>query len=293
LRQSVVTVSDVKRSVAASLAVASAVVAVVGVNVVTRGPQQAVPLAVEVPAPPEPPAPEVTAPAPPPAPLGVLLNHGPRDAARVAITFNTAYSPELSWLAQTGAFPRQYNPAVLDAMVAQDAPATVFVTGVWAAEHPDAMARLAADERFEIGNLTQNHRGWTFDCFGLPPVGDEANQRAEITASAEQIAALTGQSPTLLRFPGLCAPDQGAALAAQLQHTAVGTDVTFNDSFVADPVAATQAIIDQVQAGSIIVLHLNGAPNAPATTEMINILVPQLRERGLEPVTVSELLSLN
>lgn len=283
-----------KRSVAAGLAVATVVVGVVGVNVVTRGPQQAVPLAVEVPAPPEPAPQPVEVTEPEPTPIGVLLNHGPRESPKVAVTFNTAYSPEMSWLTQNGGLPRQYNPAVLDAMANQDAPATVFVTGVWAADHPDAMARLAADSRFEVGNLTQNHRGWTADCFGLPAVGDDAAQRAEIEASALQIAAATGgQAPTLLRFPGLCTPDQGPALAADLNHTTVGTDVTFNDSFVTDPAGATQAIINQVQAGSIIVLHLNGAPNAPVTPEMINLLIPQLRERGLELVTVSELLALN
>lgn len=277
------------------LAAASAVVVVVGANVMTRGPQEAVPLAVEVAAPAEPqPEPvEVEVVEAPPAPLGVLVNHGPRDAAKVAITFNTAYSPEMSWLAQNGSLPRQYDPAVLDAMANQNAPATVFTTGVWAADHPDAMARMAADERFEVGNLTQNHRGWTGDCFGLPLVGDEQAQRAEIIASADQITAMTGTAPTLLRFPGLCTPPQGPAIATELQETAIGADVQANDSFVYDPAAAAQSIINEVQAGSIIVLHLNGAPNAPVTTDIINILVPQLRERGLELVTVSELLSLS
>jgi len=227
---------------------------------------------------------------PPAAPLGVLVDNGPRNVAKVAITLNAAYAPESSWAVQTGALPPQFNPAVLDALTLMQVPATVFVTGVWAADHPDAIARMAADDGVELANLTQSHRGWTSDCYGLPFVGDAEAQRFEITATADQIEAMSGVRPNLLRFPGLCSTPDAVALATSMGDVVVGSDVTFYDSFLTDPVAGAQAIIDQVQAGSIIVMHITGPPNAPVTVEMLNILVPQLRERGLQLVTVGELL---
>ena len=41
---------------------------------------------------------------------------------------------------------------------------------------------------------------------------------------------------------------------------------------------------------STLLLHLNGAPNAPATLQIVQQLLPMLSERGLQPVTLSELL---
>jgi peptidoglycan-N-acetylglucosamine deacetylase len=46
-----------------------------------------------------------------------------------------------------------------------------------------------------------------------------------------------------------------------------------------------------VRPGSIVVMHLNGAPNAPMTARSLDRVLPGLRERGLRAVTVSELLA--
>jgi len=42
--------------------------------------------------------------------------------------------------------------------------------------------------------------------------------------------------------------------------------------------------------GAIIVMHLNGAPHAPATATALHSLIPALRTRGLQFVTVRDLL---
>lgn len=279
-----------------ALAIGGALLGAASVAVLSGESPSAVPLAIEYTPPPTPtpvptPTPEPT-PAPVPTAVPQLINNGPRDRAQVALTFDTSYDAVTAASVASGFMPRQFDPAVLDALATHGAPATVFVTGLWAQDHPDAMQRLVSSApQLEIGNHSWSHNAWTADCYGLPYVGPPEQQRAEIEVAAAQISQFTGTAPTLFRFPGMCASPEGVVLAAELGEQPVGADVLFNDAFVTDPQAGVEAILSQVTAGSIIGLHLNGAPNAPATAAMVDALVPALRERGLELVTVSTLLA--
>jgi peptidoglycan/xylan/chitin deacetylase (PgdA/CDA1 family) len=210
---------------------------------------------------------------------------------KVALTFDTAYSAETASLVASGTIGPQYNPGVLDYLDATDTPATVFVTGLWGEQYPEAMKRLAATDTIEIGNHTWSHAGWAGDCYGLPSPGDLASQKLEIGRTALLIASYTGRAPSLIRFPALCHDPADVSLAAQFGEYTIDTDIGPNDTGVTDAAPVVAGILEQVQPGSIILLHLNGAPNAPATVEILNQLVPALQERGLTPVTVSELIA--
>lgn len=286
-----------------ALALGAAVVVGVGVVVLAEDPQQAVPLAVVNPPSPTPtaspasPAPtptpsESAAPAAPitPVPAEVITN-GPRDVPKVAITFDTAYSAETDALVTSGAIGPQYNAAVLDYLDATSTPATVFVTGLWGEQYPDAMKRLAATSTIELGNHTWSHAGWAGECYGLPQPGDVENQKLEIGRTAMLIAGYTGRAPSLIRFPALCHDPADVALAAEFGEYTVDTDIGLNDTGVTEAAPVAAGILEQVQPGSIILLHLNGPPNTPATVEILNQLVPGLQAKGLTPVTVSELIA--
>ena len=54
--------------------------------------------------------------------------------------------------------------------------------------------------------------------------------------------------------------------------------------------AVEQMVLDQVEPGSIVVMHLNGAPNAPVTLEALTRLIPELRHRGYRLVSLTDLL---
>jgi peptidoglycan/xylan/chitin deacetylase (PgdA/CDA1 family) len=290
-----------------ALALGAAVLVGVGVVVLAEDPQQAVPLAVV-----NPPTPSATATPPPADPAanpsasegapatpaaGItpvapeVIANGPRDVPRVALTFDTAYSAETAALVGAGAIGPQYNAAVLDYLDATKTPATVFVTGLWGEQYPEAMKRLAATDTIEIGNHTWSHAGWAGDCYGLPSPGDFANQKLEIGRTAMMIAAYTGSAPNLIRFPALCHDAADVALAAEFGEYTVDSDIDLNDTGVGDTAPVVAGILERVQPGSIILLHLNGAPNTPATLEILSQLVPGLQEKGLAPVTVSELIA--
>ena len=60
----------------------------------------------------------------------------------------------------------------------------------------------------------------------------------------------------------------------------VDTDISGSDAFAKDGYAVASSIASQAQAGSIIVLHLNGAPNAGTTATIVQNLVPALKGAG-------------
>lgn len=219
-----------------------------------------------------------------------VITHGPRNSNGVAITLDADLSYWTLQQVQGGAYPAQVNTAVLDYLEASNTPATVFVTGLWAQQYPDAMRRMAASGLFELANHTWSHEAWTSNCYRLPTIEDPATLTSQAQRTSEVIASYTGSYPAFFRFPGLCHDPADVARVADLGMTTVDTDVAAGDAFVSDPERAAFDIASRTQPGSIIVLHLNGAPNAAHTTAILTRLVPQLRDRGLEPVTMTDLL---
>jgi len=50
------------------------------------------------------------------------------------------------------------------------------------------------------------------------------------------------------------------------------------------------AVLAQVKPGAIVMMHLHGGPNAPATGPALRMIIPALARRGYQFVTVGELL---
>lgn len=235
-------------------------------------------------------APSAAPPAAPQSAPPVVVTNGDRAVAKVALTFDADLSNYTLNRILNGTMPDQYNVAVVDYLERTGTPATMFVTGLWAERYPLAMQRFAANESFEIANHTYSHEAWTSSCYKLPYVTDVAAKRSQVATTNEVIMAYTDQPPRYFRFPGLCHNPDDVALVTQMGLVPVDTDIEGSDAFAKDPYAVAQSIAAQVQPGSVILLHLNGAPNASATLQIVQQLLPLLNERGLQPVTLEELL---
>ena len=81
----------------------------------------------------------------------------------------------------------EYNRAVIDTLIANDIPATLFIGGHWAETHPEELAWLAAQPLFELGNHTYSHPHM--------PQLSKARQRQELLWTQYIIYSLTGQLP--------------------------------------------------------------------------------------------------
>jgi peptidoglycan/xylan/chitin deacetylase (PgdA/CDA1 family) len=207
------------------------------------------------------------------APAGepVAFEHGDRRGSKVALTFDAC----------TTRAPAPYDGRVTAILEAMGVPATIFVGGGWAREEARILAELSRNPLFEIGNHTDTHPH-------LTRLSDE-RIREELRRTQAEIAAVTGRPPALFRPPYGEYDGRVLRVAADLGLTTVEYDLPSGDP---DARATKEALVSWVlrraRPGSIVVMHINhpGFHTADALPE----IVAGLRARGLELVTVGDLL---
>ena len=201
------------------------------------------------------------------------VTHGARDGRRVALTFDDGPDPEVT-------------PMVLDALAKHDTRATFFAIGQSLAAHP-TIARDIAAAGHELGNHSWRHSR-------LQSFLAVDEQEREIARGARAIAAVTGkQSAPLYRAPlGLKSPPLARA-ASRMRLTVVAWSLHSHDTRISDPDGIAWRVLSRIQPGDIVLMHdghdLPGRHRFGAAQALPKIL-GGLRERGLQAVTVSELL---
>ena len=195
-----------------------------------------------------------------------------------------------------------YDGAVIDALRAAQARATLFVGGKWMRSHPDRAMQLLSDPLFEIGS-----HAWTHGNFGRL---DEAAMVREIDWTQAQYAALRAELfqlaaqrglpasalahipavPRLFRFPyGRCRAE-ALSLLAEKGLPAIQWSLTTGDPDpLSTPERIVKTVLERVRPGDIIIGHANG--NGHGTGEALPALITELTKRGFKLVTVGELLA--
>ncbi|MBU0656314.1 MAG: polysaccharide deacetylase family protein [Gammaproteobacteria bacterium] len=179
--------------------------------------------------------------------------------------------------------------------------ATFYAGGKWMRSHPEKAKQLMADPQFEIGNHAwthgnmrvlsgdelQNQVRWTQTQYELlwEELAQEAQQYGVSSAEINKIPPL----PLSFRYPyGTCGVEALDFMAEQglpsIQWNIVTADPWGGQT--ADGIAKT--ILQGIKPGSIIIAHANG--RGRKTSDSLPRFVPQLREKGYEFVTVTELL---
>ncbi|HEY2203942.1 MAG TPA: polysaccharide deacetylase family protein [Pseudonocardia sp.] len=219
------------------------------------------------------PAPPPDAPATPatpalgePGPPATELVRADTGRPEVALTFH-------------GAGDRTLDRKVLEALAHGGAHVTVMAIGTWLNEYPDA-AKIATDLGHELGNHTWSHKTMT--------KLSEAGQRAEIERCRDKLAELSGGPGAFFR--------QSAAqhATAELRRLAgaagyprvLSYDIDSLD--YTDPSPATvRAQLRKAKAGSVVSMHLGHQ----VTLTAIPAILADLKERGLRPVTATQLFA--
>jgi peptidoglycan/xylan/chitin deacetylase (PgdA/CDA1 family) len=225
-----------------------------------------------------------------PFPTPTLVEHGPRTGHDVALTFDADMTQAMLAAVRSGQSSIGYDPEIVRELRASHTPATIFMTGLWPTAHPGPARELANDGLFEIENHTYDHAAFAPPCYGLPGVPSTAAKTSEVQRTADVVARLTGSPPSYFRFPGGCHRASDVQLVASLGEQPVQWDVISGDAYLRDPAAVAQQTLKGVRAGSIVVMHLVGAPNAPATAGALRTILPALHQRGLRPVKLEQLL---
>jgi len=187
-----------------------------------------------------------------------LITHGPRRGHDVALTFDADMTQVMLSKVRSGLHSIGYDPEIVRELRASRTQATIFMTGP--------------------------------PCYGLPLVRSETDKRREVADTTNVLTGLIGGAPHYFRFPGGCHTAADVRLVASLGETPVQWDVVSGDPGQPNPAVVSRNVLQGARPGSIIVMHLVGAPNAPATAAALRTILPGLHQRGLHPVKLDELL---
>jgi peptidoglycan/xylan/chitin deacetylase (PgdA/CDA1 family) len=198
----------------------------------------------------------------------VFVRTGPFTSRGVALTFH-------------GSGDAGLTDALLDAAGRASAPVTIFAVGSWLEANPH-LARTILSHGHELANHTFTHPA-------LGSVG-RARLRAEIVRCRDVLARQTGSGGRWFRPSGVELPtgpmleEAGAAGYA----TIVGYDVDPLDYLDPGAGAVARRVEARLRPGSIVSLHTGHE----GTVEAFPAIVDTVRAKGLEPVTVRDLIAV-
>jgi peptidoglycan/xylan/chitin deacetylase (PgdA/CDA1 family) len=211
----------------------------------------------------------------------------PLPAKRVAVSPDEivrgpADQPRVSLVINAGA---GYPPAedLLAILASRGVRTTFFLMGWWAERNPDLVRRIHAE-----GHEIASHGYREFD---LTRVSDAAVV-ADLERAEAVISSITGQTTKPLWSPSAGYRDARVRrIAAGLGYRPI---LWTQDSGDWRETASPQGVLERALAGAvngaIIVLHLDSPRSRTATAAILGQLIDMLRQRGLEPVTITELV---
>ncbi len=202
---------------------------------------------------------------------GLIIEHGPRDSRKIALTFDAC---------PTGR-PDEYDEKVIEVLLREKVPATLFLSGRWVEKNPDRAKFLASQPQFEIAAHSYYHPHMTEK--------DDARDLRELRNTQTVIKKVTGKTPRYFRPPYGEVDERVVDLASQCSLSTVQYDIASGDP---DPRLSAERIarvlLHDARGGSIIVFHMN--KNGVHTAEALPVIIDGLRSKGYSLVTVGELL---
>lgn len=208
-------------------------------------------------------------------PEGFIIKNGTKNQKIIAITFDDG--PH-----------EKFTPQILDILKANDAKATFFVVGNKVEAYPDIVKRIK-EEGHEIGNHTYNH------------INAEKHNKSkvedEILKGQEAVYDITGTKPTLFRPPykGINQNLINIVSDLNLKFVLWCNTVDVRDWSNPGVYSISNKLLNNIQNGDIILLHdYNNREKLPTsqTVQALRIVIPELKKRGYEFVTVSQLIKI-
>lgn len=189
---------------------------------------------------------------------GVIRTTG-RDGTTVALTFSSGPHPS-------------NTPQVLDILADRGVEATFCVIGTAAQEHPELVGRIAADGH----TLCNQSASSDFGLYGQ----DDATIRLEISGGSAAIQAAAPDAPVpFFRAPGGNFSAELVEAAEDAGQASLGWNVDPRDWENLDAAAIRDAVVDNVQPGSIVILH-DGVDDRNQTVDALPGIIDDLSAAG-------------
>ena len=166
---------------------------------------------------------------------------------------------------------------ILETLSKSEVKATFFMVGEWVNKFPDAVAKINESGN-EIANHSESH-------VHVNNLSYEENIE-QIVECSDIVQRITGKPTTLYRGPYGEYNDTVVKASSDSNHIMVQWSIDTLDYNGLTGEQMWQRIEPKLEKGSIILMH-NGTENTALSLDMI---IKNIKEKGLQPVTVSELI---
>lgn len=220
-----------------------------------------------------------------------VIFHGPRDKKKIAITFDAEMTDGMKASLVSGKVKSSYDKRIVEELDKTNTKATFFLTGLWIELYPGITKQLSDDPLFELGSHSYTDSSFSGYCYGLGQLPSTLKIE-DIGATEKLLREHAHIDNRLFRFPGGCYAPNDVKLVNQADDTVVHWDTVAADGFNNNTNQIIHNVVDNAQNGSIVIMHLNGAPTAPKTADALPEIIKELKAKGFELVKVNELLNL-
>jgi peptidoglycan/xylan/chitin deacetylase (PgdA/CDA1 family) len=177
--------------------------------------------------------------------------------------------------------PGEYTPQILKILNETKTPATFFELGVNIGEYPSA-AQAVAVGGYPIGDHTYDHK----DLKTLAP----ADQATEVDSMVTALGKVGVPQPTLMRPPYGSYDQATVDLLNQKKMLMVLWSIDSEDWTMPGADVIVQNVLGSISAGDIVLMHDAGGDRTQTIAALPRIIAG-LKQKGLKPVTVPQLLA--
>ena len=178
--------------------------------------------------------------------------------------------------------------SLMDFLIRERIPATLFINARWIDANPALFRQLAANPLFEIGNHGLRHKPASINgrsVYGITGTKNVSELVDEIELNARKIKAITGVRPKLYRSGTAYYDDVAVDISRFLRHEVAGFSV-LGDAGATFTAVQVKAALLKSKPGDIIICHMNHPESG--TGAGIIAAVPELRRRGFRFVRMSD-----
>lgn len=156
---------------------------------------------------------------------------------------------------------------------------TFFLSSPWSKTHPELVARIVKDG-YEIASHGNKHVNYS-------TLSDE-DVRKQIQISNQVLTEMTGKTPNLIRMPNGDFNKKVLKIAQEEKYTVIQWDTDSLDWMNKGVDNIIQRVVSKAHPGDIVLMH--ASDSCKQTHEALPVIIDQLRAKGYEFVTVTEML---
>lgn len=181
-----------------------------------------------------------------------------------------------------------YDAGLIDYLVKENVPATLFINGRWIDKYPEHFRTLAANPLFEIENHGLAHKPCSVNgksVYGISGTKDVGEVVDEIEKNGRKIEALTGRKPKFYRSGTAYYDEIGVQIAGRLGYQVVGFSVLGDKGASYSKAQVKEALLGSTP-GTIVICHMNHPEKE--TREGVITAIPELKKKGFRFVKLSD-----